>query len=185
MEHQALTRIAWTSRYLIRKVGWGRILAIALLVAAAALGFETRHLSADTERLRASLVAQPDRPTVMMVEAAGGPDTAGRLEAFYGQLPLQEDIPGIVKRLFVLAENAGILLARGEYRPVADAGAHLLRYQITLPVRAEAEPIHGFVIEALNQIPALALEGVSFKRETTKSGIVEARLRFELLAKLP
>lgn len=181
MAAPALTVFGWQARRLARRAGWPAWVAAVLLAAAAVLHAQAAAYRAESGALRAEaarLAARPGAP-----EAAAADGNAARLAAFYERLPRQSEIAPQLKRLFAVADQNDIQLAQGEYRPQADREARVIRYGITLPVRGEARAIQSFILGALAEAPALGLEGVSFRRESERSGEIEARVRFVLIAK--
>jgi hypothetical protein len=112
-------------------------------------------------------------------------DGRGRLDAFEKILLPHEDIPVLVQDILQLAENQGLLVQRGEYRPQADAAGNFLRYGMSLPVKGDAAAINRFIQAALRTHQALILESVRFKREQIGAHEIEARVQWAVLARLP
>ena len=184
MESRALILARWHAGRVWRRLGWD--LAAGLLVAllALVLAWKSWLLAEDTRSLRA-MREQLDSRARPLAADAGATETARQLEAFYARLPAQDEIATRVKALLALAGKSGVQLAHGEYHPVVDSAARLIRYQMIFPVRGEASRVQGFVLDALNGEPALVLDGISFRRDSVQSGEVETRLRLTLLARLP
>lgn len=108
-----------------------------------------------------------------------------RLQAFYDLLLPHDDIPDAVQEILDLAERQGLVIARGEYKPVVDSAGNFLRYRMTLPIKGESGAINRFVQAALLSEPALVLESIQFKRDRPDAQQIEARLQWALLTQLP
>lgn len=106
-----------------------------------------------------------------------------RYQAFQRLLGEPQDLNHRVAGTFALAEQQGITLAQGEYKMSADSGAHLLSYQLTLPLRASYPQLRRLVDTLLQAHPNLALADISFKRESISAATPEANLRLVLFLK--
>lgn len=85
-----------------------------------------------------------------------------------------------LRRLFDAAERAGVKLDRGEYRLTEVKDAHLLRYQLSLPLHGTYPQIRTFMTEVLNADPALALGAIQLRRGSIETPDLEALLNFTL-----
>jgi len=112
-------------------------------------------------------------------------DGRARLKAFDDYLLVHENIPNVVQDLFSLARDEQLSIAHGEYRPQIDVQGRFLRYQMTLPVKGDAQAIYRFIQAALLAQKTLALESVQFKRERIESPNIEARIQWVVLTRLP
>lgn len=95
-------------------------------------------------------------------------------------LPRHADINAQLDKLFEAATENNVELERADYKLVTDPVALLDRYQMTIPVKGTAIDIQCFILEAMNASRALALEGVSFRRERTDVLQIEAQISFVL-----
>jgi Tfp pilus assembly protein PilO len=110
---------------------------------------------------------------------------ASQLAAFYGQLPAVAQAPEVVRQLHAHAQSAGLMLERGEYRPLPDASAKLVRYQIVLPVKGSYPQVRHFLAGAMRDMPGLALDGIAFQRDKGAAGQLEVQLRFTAFLRMP
>ena len=111
--------------------------------------------------------------------------TASPLEIFQQQLPGVAHAPALVRQLHGLARSAGLMLERGEYRPLPDASARLVRYQIVLPVKGSYAQVRRFLAAAMRDMPGLALDGIGFQRDKLAPGQLEVQLRFTAFLRMP
>jgi hypothetical protein len=81
---------------------------------------------------------------------------------------------------FALADKAGLVLSKGEYREAFDSNARVYTYQLTLPVKGSYRAIRDFAMQSLRAIPFASLDEISFRRDAIGDANVEARLRFTL-----
>lgn len=182
MASGSLTLLRWHVACGWRRLGWELAAVGGLLLASGLLFWQGRMLEQEARTLRVQIEEQAHKPRPVL--AAGDlSETQLRLDAFYAQLPGNGELAAEVKRIFLAAEKNQVRLAQGEYRPVQDTVAGLIRYQIVLPVKGEAAMLNGFMLDALAELPSLGLEGVAFKRESPAAGEIEARFRFFLLAR--
>jgi Tfp pilus assembly protein PilO len=119
-----------------------------------------------------SRVAQPVRP-------------ASQLAVFYEQLPDVAQAPEVVRQLHAHAHSAGLMLERGEYRPLPDTSAKLVRYQIVLPVKGSYPQVRQFLAGAMREMPELALDSIGFLRDKGASGPLEVQLQFTAFLRTP
>ncbi len=168
----------WRLKRTVRSMGWPAVGAIALAAFAAGL------FVSSVMPLQAEIAALKERVRQLEAPAAGeratpaqAQDPSAQLAAFYGRLPPARQAPEVVRRLHALARQVGLALERGEYRPLPDPSARLVRYQILFPVRGTYPQIKDFLARALRAMPALALEGVGFQRDDDSQAL-EAQLRF-------
>ena len=171
-------RLQWETRRQLARLGWGAVLGSALLLGAAALAWQSSKLMAHQAALRAEIAQVRKAPPVV---DSGVPDMARKIAAFQAYLPLHETIPEQLKTLVDVAEKNGIVLARADYKPVLEDSADFMRYQVSLPVKADYARIQAFIVGALKSLPTLTLDSVTFKRDQIETGDVEARVQFSLL----
>jgi hypothetical protein len=173
-------RLLWQSRRQLRRIGAGAITGTACLLLAALAQWHGGQLeqrqSALARQLAAAAKAAALPPAPVATEAAG-------VAAFHAYLPPHDTIPDLLKDMVHVAQQNGITLAKAEYKPLADTKAGFLRYQITLPVKADFAKVQSFIINALQTLPTLTLESVAFKRDQIETGDIEARIQFALLVR--
>jgi len=185
-----LQRAAWETARVMRAGYWRFGRWGMLMTASLGIGFGAsivavyqenvlRRLSPATTGMQASPAAVPGRP-----DAPRSPPLRTRLRSFEEILVPHDEIPDTLKRLIALAGESGVVLSRGEYKPLADARGGFVRYRMTLPLKGDALAIHAFILTALEQNRSLALEEVRFKRERVNSTEIEARLQWVLFARM-
>ena len=184
MPGQLGARLAWQARRLWRRLGWSAGAGAAALALAALALQQSGALLARQQVLAAQLAAAAKvAATLAATPAPAVPDDADGVAAFYAYLPAHDSIPDQLKELVEVAGKSGVTLAKAEYKPQSDNNAAFLRYQISLPVKAEYANVQSFIVGALQALPTLTLESVLFKREQIEAGEVEARIQFVLLVK--
>ena len=176
-------------QYALARLSWPGALGLSLLVAAGLL--QTLHItplhdaSLDLQQ-RAERLARIGPPPVV--------DAAPKVVDLSATLPAAEEIPQAIADLFNAARHAGLTLRQGSYRAVGDktgvkskpesnpqaAAGGMLRYQISLPVQGDYPAVRGFVTEALEQQPSLALDSMRLQRDLIGNAQIDAELRFTL-----
>ena len=175
-------RLIWQGRRQLRRIGAGALAGAACLCLAAAAAWHGRQLDHEQQVLARQLKATA-RAAAEQAAAPPAPTEAGGVAAFHAYLPPHDTIPDLLKDLVQVAQQEGITLAKAEYKPQLDDQAGFLRYQITLPVKADYAHLQSFIINALQTLPTLTLDSVSFKREQIEAGDIEARIQFVLLVR--
>ncbi|MEX0143251.1 type 4a pilus biogenesis protein PilO [Massilia sp. LMS1-1-1.1] len=175
-------RLAWEAQRLWRMLGWPSAIGAACLALAAfavqqgdALGTRQQQLAAQLATA-ARQAALPPAPVTLDADADS-------LAAFHAYLPAHDSIPDQLKALLEVAQKSGVTLAKADYKPQEDGNTAFLRYQITLPVKAEYAQLQTFIVDALQALPTLTLDSVLFKREQIEAGEIDARIQFILLVK--
>lgn len=165
----------------------GLVLAGAMLLMSALL-ISWSHWERKTELQRVQLMVAQDlarKHALDEVELRRLEDPRVALAEFENQLPAYEDISLILEEIFTLAQKCGLTLARGEYRPQADVAGHYLRYRMILPVTGDARAIQRFIQESLVLRKTLLFESIQFQRERIEATVVETRIQWSLLTRLP
>ena len=100
-----------------------------------------------------------------------------QIAAFERYFPPATQINTVLRDIHAAAEKETLVLERGEYRLIEEAGLDLLRYQITLPVKGSYASINAFVRRVLRDVPSLALDGISLQRQNAGEAAIEAQVR--------
>ena len=167
-------------QYETRQLGWPGLAGIVLLAGSLLALFSIALPKADQLQLQAHEAEQlrQELPRQRLAQPAQTPLTA--LANFYELLPDEHEAAGQIALLLDAAADHDLTPDKAEYALARSTAANFVRYQITLPVHGSYIDIRKFANQALNDLPALALNEISFQRENSDSGKVEARLRFTL-----
>ncbi|MFJ4374900.1 GspMb/PilO family protein [Pseudomonas japonica] len=103
-----------------------------------------------------------------------------QLDDFHRKLPSQPLATVAIDRIYALAAQEHITLARGEYALGIDPKTHLARYQILLPVRGSYPQLRRFLHALLGQLPAVVVEDVEFQRKKIADTDLTGRIRMTL-----
>ncbi len=153
--------------------------AVALFTLAAwtfparAISGEMRALALDSETLRS-------RPPLVARASSMPMDSQGRLDAFESGFPDQKAIGASYARLWNVARRHGVVLRQAEFKLAEANQDEFRRYTIRVPVTADYAALRSFVLDALGELPSLALEEMNLRREDSKSLQLEASLDFVL-----
>lgn len=152
------------------------LLALALLLLAVLPGWHAR-----TDLQQALQAAAEQR--LAIAEGRLSPPQAApgeALERFHRSLPAQLDATSAIDRLYVLAGQQRIVLARGEYALGLDPKTRLARYQILLPIRGSYPQLRRFLHALQAELPALVLEDLDVQRKRIAEPELSGRLRLTL-----
>jgi hypothetical protein len=161
----------------IRRFGWpaamGALLSAASLVVFFASDAVTRDLESTQEKLRvlrekAKLPPEPVRKS---------PEALAYTE-LRRVLPSSDVSVNVLDLLHSSAAKHNIRLASGEYRVIREENDSIRRYQITLPASGTYPEIRAWLAEVFNEWPTLAIDEISFTRQSAESRVVEARVRW-------
>ncbi len=108
---------------------------------------------------------------------------AAELQAFYKNFPLHTQAPESLSYLYIAAKQHNVRITRGQYALAHDVESGMLRYRIALPVQGTYGQIREFVATALQMMPTLALDEISFERPQISTTRVDARISLVLYLK--
>lgn len=177
-----MKRLSWEIRHVWQAIGRPGWLGLALLFACA-LGWwlvviPLRH---DTRTLTESFASSERRLALRSTDNAPARSTPQeQLVVFQRRFPSDKGIANSLARLQAAATEQGIRLDHAEFRLIGDAGQALQRYTIATPVKADYKALRQFSRDALLQLPGLAIEEISLRRNDPKSAVIDAQLRFVL-----
>lgn len=103
-----------------------------------------------------------------------------QLDDFRNKLPAQPQATVAIDRIYALAAQEHITLARGEYALGVDPKTHLARYQILLPVRGSYPQLRRFLHALLGQLPAVVVEDLELQRKKIGDTDLNGRIRLTL-----
>lgn len=175
-----MDKLLWYARRVLHAAGWPALAGVALVAVLAAFYFlklaplqqnvaEFKH---EAESLRGKVATR--RSTAVVTGASG------QLAAFYGFFPQTDVLTETLGKLYDAAAKQNLVLDQGEYHLVPAQEGQLVRYDIVLPVRGPYTKLRGFIAQALKDNPSLALEGITFNRQTVIDIGVEAQVRLTL-----
>lgn len=175
-------RIRWMLRDLLHNLGWPGMAAIAVVFGVLSLHFSAivphQATLAEMRTLLADSRQNAGRPKPIKVETRLTPTT--QLANFYAFFPDADSTPQWLAKVYRAASQEGLLLERGEYRLVADKNSRLQRYQIHLPVRGGYLQVRRFVNRALEAVPSLAVDSLSFQRQRIGDTVLDADIGMTL-----
>jgi hypothetical protein len=101
--------------------------------------------------------------------------------AFVAKLPSAEALPDVLQKIFLAAQKHDLPLDTGDYELRRETAAQLTQLHIKFPVHGTYPQIREFLAAALKDVPALALESTTFRREHITEGSVDAEISFSLM----
>jgi hypothetical protein len=111
--------------------------------------------------------------------------SAEQLQQFYGYFPQAGDAARLVLRIHELAREQDLALDTGEYAMTRDPELRMLRYQVQLPLKGAYPKVRRFLARVLEEMPGVALDEISMRRETVGSAVVETRVKLTLYLSEP
>ncbi len=182
-----MRRLTWWLQHLTSRLGWPGVAGVALLLVSAGVhwGILPKELAlqddlrADSLVLTSTLKERENQPTA--------PVGVELLARFSEALPTST----AQQRMDVIAKMQSAALAEGldpkeMSLQLSEATEQpFVALDMVLPLNGSYVQLRRFVARALSEIPALALEGVSFNRQSVSDATIEAQLRFSLYLKKP
>ncbi len=177
-----MSRSAWIVAQWARYLGLPGLagLALAVLAAVVFIGF-ILPAGAKLERATSAVLDLQSRynmelanPVVTALPVESG------LTSFYKLLPPEQSAVTLLGKIYKSASKESLSLTQGEYKFTREKAGHMGRYQIILPVKGSYIQVRKFIAKVLNALPTVALEGVSFKRETIGGTELEAKIQFTI-----
>jgi hypothetical protein len=90
-----------------------------------------------------------------------------------------------LERLFVLANQHGLRLRRGEYKPGQLRPISVDSMQVTLPLEGDYATLRGWIAEVLSQMPQASIERIALRRDDIGSSRLQADVVLTLWRKAP
>ncbi len=173
-----MKRLEWEARKWTDYFGVQGLVGLGLVVLAL-LAFLGGVLQAEAKLLRTTNTAV-ELQSRHANPAAYALPVESDLTSFYKSLPSERNAIQQMRKIYQIADKQSLRLSQGEYKFTREKDAHLGSYQITLPVKGSYIQIKKFIAKTMNAMPTLALDGVTFKRETIRGTEVEAKIQFTL-----
>lgn len=169
--------------FLLHRHGWPAAVGLLLMVAVWPLA----HFGADSARVQTAALQQAQAAQRERLARQPDPeaDQVTRLAEFEAGLPLAEGAIQAVRHIHRSAAEHDVVLSTGEYRLVNESGGRLQRYQITLPADGTYPDVRAWMADVLNELPTMALDELSLKRNEVGESRVQARVRWSFYLKGP
>lgn len=182
-----MNRLRWQLSMAKRQLGWLGLMGIVGLIFAATYFFAvvtpTQQLLEDTQHALVAAKAEQTTDTVQVSTVVLNP--IEQLQIFTGNFPTTESVNKTWEELAKLAEKSGLTIDHARYESSLEKHAGLLRYQLNMPVKATYPQIRDFLAEVIQSTPNVALEQLSFRRESVDSPLVEANIDLALYSRAP
>ncbi len=179
-----MTRLAMTPLGFVKRAADGLgtlgIAALAFLAAAAALhSYGVKPLQQRSEALQLRIAHQAEQDRASDARFARDAAPAAKLATFYRFFETGEKPTDWLARLDSIARASGVQLSAADYK-LQKTDSRLVRYEILLPLTGSYARIRQFLEKALQQIPVLSLDEVTFRRRSAAESTVQAQARVTL-----
>jgi len=166
-------------QYKLRQLGWAGWLGLFLLLFSLLIMVTVIRSQANkVETLTADINELKTNPNINKLEIKA--DTQFDIEQrFYALLPQQNEANNKIAEILHAATSVGITPNKVEYSSQSPS-ATLIKYQIRLPVQGSYVQIRQFINAVLNNLPTVALNDISMKRENIGSDLIEANIQFTM-----
>lgn len=182
-----MRRLTWWLQHLMFRLGWPGVAGSALLLVSAGVhwGILTKEVVRQDDLRALSLVLtstlkeRQNQPTA--------PDGAESLARFSETLPAStaQQRTEVIAKLQSAALAEGLAPEEMSFLLNEATGQPFVGFDMVLPVKGSYVQLRRFVARALSDNPALALEGVTFNRQSVSDATLEAQLHFTLYMQKP
>jgi hypothetical protein len=177
-------RMVWSVQDWFQRVphhsGWWVILiTLAVLILVAMWGWASNQQGQARRRLAIAATHQLVSEHRNLIEGPPPADTA----EFDALLVPSPRISNVVQDLFNEADDHNVELLGGTYSTQQDPVGGFGRYVVVMPMKGEARDVRQFVLSALTEQPALAVQRLQLRRERVSDGIVNAQVDWVLFTR--
>ncbi len=102
------------------------------------------------------------------------------LEAYLASLPSIQYRAASVQKLIDIADAKNLQLDEVSYKTQYQLDDPIAHYHMQFNLVATYQDIQAFLSQLLNQLDYVAIESLSFNRETVQDGLIEARIQLVL-----
>ncbi len=168
-----MRRLNWLLTKTVEKVGLSGWLLFAMIIVVTVYAL---CVLIPTQQRLAELELQPKPKPVKQTFVTATPHQIPVLE----NMPETNALTASLQQFFNIVDPHGLVINEVSYNEQQRKGDPVVRYHINFAVEQDYPTIKSFVLSALEALPYLALDTVSFERESVKQGSVVANLRFTL-----
>jgi hypothetical protein len=103
-----------------------------------------------------------------------------QLDTFFSAVPRVQQVSQAIETLFTVADNYRISLQEVAYRDEYKSGEPILYYTIDFTVQNSYPKIKTFLTALLAAMPYVALEQISFDRDSIDTSQIQTQFKFKL-----
>ena len=177
-----MNKSGWVASQWLRTVGISGLAGLVLVMLAFAVFIglalpakeKLIRTKSESENLQNHIRKELDNPVDQL------PSAGSNLSTFYQSLPPEQNAVKQLEKIYSAADRESLHLTKGEYKFTREKSGNLGRYQVTLPVTGNYIQIRKFIAKVMNSETSVALDGVSFRRESVGGTDLEAKIQFSL-----
>lgn len=179
MQNNFLKLFVWHARRTVEQLGLPGITGLGLLAFCAMFYVASEiPLRKEVQALQHEAVALQTRSRPTLEQVRQQPNR--QLEAFYESFPSVKAAPDSLRQLHQTALEQGVTLEQGEYHLVRSGSEKLVRYDISLPVKADYMHLRKFLSRLLADMPHVTLDSVDFQRHKISDTMLDAQVKLTL-----
>jgi len=95
-------------------------------------------------------------------------------------MPSSDSLTESLQQFYSIADELGLEITEVTYTEQQKKGDSVLRYYLNFSVEQDYPTVKAFLLEVLAALPYLALDNLSFERESVEDNTVVTNLRFTL-----
>lgn len=183
-----MNRLRWQLSMAKQQLGWLGLIGVVVLTFVATYFFavflHTQQLLEDAQQALLTVKTKQTADNAIHVSTVID-NPAEQLQIFTGNFPATESVNKTWEELAKLAEKSGLTIDHAHYESSPEKHAGLLRYQLNMPVKATYPQILDFLAEVIQSTPNVALEQLSFRRESVDSNLIDANIDLALYVRTP
>jgi len=179
MQNNFPKSLFWHTRRTVERLGLPGVAGLGLLAFCAIFYFANEiPLREEVQALQHEAVALQARSRPTPEQVRQQPNR--QLEAFYESFPAVKAAPDSLRLLNQTALEQGVTLEQGEYHMVRNGADKLVRYEISLPVKADYLHLRKFISRLLADMPHATLDSVDFQRQKISDTMLDAQVKLTL-----
>lgn len=171
-------------KFWIARMGWGVITGFSLLILSA-FGYVFGVLGAEREldKLQKNVEVLGREVNARQGEMAG---YGASVRSVHGTVhfPAPEERETMLLRVVELARQMGLITDSGTYQEIRSGtavrplGKKLVKYQLSIPLQGSYPAIRDWLSAVMNELPTIAVEELTMRRENGDAPVVIAQIRF-------
>jgi len=163
------------------RLGPTGVIALGLIVFAVSFYVATvsplRSRLAETQAKANALLARLPTASKTVAVSTGPRNVGERIDAYYGSFPGIDELPSAISDTLDSAKAHSLSINQAEYRYEPGRKDELIAYRMGFTVKGPYARVRGFLVELLQNNPALSIDELNLRRDAIASPEIEAKVQ--------
>jgi hypothetical protein len=175
-----LNQFIWIVRRIFSRAGVLEVAGASLFLASVLAYFALIYPQMDPFAISETASVQAGGPAGGLESSRDtNPTSLAVLKALAG-LPQSSEATALIGKILSIASAQHVEIAQADYRLLPATSESRGRLQVTLPIKDTYPRVQAFLADVMNQMPGVALDGVSFQRIRISDGNIDAQIRLTI-----